>query len=362
MGERLVTSLLKGMNIKSVYYYNSNYEEAGRVDKKFLPSWNKFIADTRMVRIVANNDFLGDTLPNVLKMLFINFTLFDKDNNDENEMFTLKYTEDEQINTKTLLGHIIEQQSTFVNIDKLHTRLVKCITYPFPYAVIDDFLEPDSLTKLLAEVNKLQDADAQTKMIDVSSPYEFNKYAFTTDYSPYLKRLFVELNSPEFVQHIEKITGVKNIICNELSLYGTGIHRIKSKGFSQLHTDFNTYHSQNRKLDRRVNMFIYLNPDWKTEYKGQLCLCDKNTNMCAKQIEPLMNRCVIFNIASSSIYGQPEPLNIPEGAACQYIAVHYCTENTQGDKCLDFEGEAPHNTMWYPNIDVNAKPKQIFLV
>ena len=358
MSERLVESLLKHMNIKSVYYYNANFNEAGRVDDKFLPQWSKFVAGKNDRQLIANNAWLGDPILGVVKQLFINFILFD---DADDNIFTLIYKEDEVIDAKMVLAHMLEHQPKFVNMEKLHNKL-KCVPYPFPHVVIDGFLQSDTLPRILSEVNKLKDADAQSKYIDTSSPYEFNKYAFNSNYGSYLKELFVELNSPVFIKHIERITGVNNIICNELSLHGAGVHRIKSKGFLQLHTDFNTYHSKKGMLDRRINLLIYLNPDWKAEYKGELCLCDKNTNMCAKKIEPILNRCVIFNTTSASIHGHPEPLNVPDDVLRQSIAVYYYTENTQGDKDIDFEGEPPRGTTWYPNIDVAAKPKQIFYV
>ena len=358
MSERLIETLLKHMNIKSVYYYNSNFNEAGRVDDKFLPQWNKFVAGKTNQPLVANNPLLGDPLFAHRKQLFVNFTLF---NDADDNMFTLIYNEDEVIDPKTLLAHMIDDRPKFVNMDKLHNRL-KCLPYPFSHVVVDDFLQSDTLPKILTEVNRLRDADAQSKVIDPLYPHEFNKYAFNSNYDTYLKQLFIELNSTDFIKHIERITGVNNIICNELSLHGTGIHRIRSNGFSQLHTDFNTYHSKNRILDRRVNLLIYLNPDWKSDYKGQLCLCDKNTNMCAKKIDPIMNRCVIFNTTNSSIYGMPETLNVPNDGASQYISVYYYTEKTQGDKEVDFEGSPPRGTTWYSNIDVATKPKQIFYV
>jgi hypothetical protein len=351
MGERLVESLLKHMNIKSVYYYSSNFNEAGRVDDKFLPQWNKFVAGKTNHPLVANNQLLGDPLFAIFKQLFINFTLFD--DTDDN-MFTLIYNEDEVIDAKTLLAHMIDDRPKFVNVDKLHNRL-KCLPYPFSHVVVDDFLRSDTLPKILSEVNRLRDADAQSKVIDPLYPYEFNKYVFSSNYDRYLKQLFIELNSPDFIKHIQRITGVNNIICNEVSLHGTGIHRIRSNGFSQLHTDFNTYHSKNRILDRRVNLLIYLNPVWNSDYKGQLCLCDKNTNMCVKKIEPILNRCVIFNTTSSSIHGHPEPLNVPDDDMLSYIAVNYYTQ--QGDDNnseVDFEGAPPRNTKWYPDIDVSS--------
>jgi hypothetical protein len=359
MNERLVESLLKHMNIKSVYYYNVNFNEAGRVDGKFLPQWNNFVAGKNDRPLIANNALLGDPIFAVVKQLFINFTLFD---DVDDNMFTLVYKEDEVFDVKSVLAHMLEDKPKFVNMEKLHNKL-KCVSYPFPHVVIDDFLQSDTLPKILSEVNNLKDADARYKCVDTSSPYEFNKYVFNSNYGSYLKELFLELNSPVFIKQIERITGVNNIICNELSLHGTGIYRTRKNGFSQLHTDFNTYHSKNRMLDRRINLLIYLNPDWKAEYKGELCLCDKNTNMCAKKIDPILNRCVIFNTTSSSIHGSPERLNVSDNFAGQRsIVVYYYTENTEGDKDIDFEGEPPRGTTWYPNIDVSAKPKQIFYV
>ena len=80
-----------------------------------------------------------------------------------------------------------------------------------------------------------------------------------------------------------------------------------------------------------------------------------------KKIDPILNRCVIFNTTSASIYGMPEPLNMPENVVGQqYIAVNYYMENTQGDADVDFEGCAPRGTTLYPNIDVSARPTQIF--
>lgn len=354
MSERLVESLLKRVNIKSVYYYNSNFIEAGRVDNKFLPEWSKFVTGKNVFSLVVNNALLGDPIYGVVKKLFINFTLFDRD--DDADIFTLIYKEGDEIDAKTFLTHIVEHKTTFVNMEKLNNTPIECITYPFPHVIIDDFIESDKLPKILSEVNKLRDVDTKTKYIDPSSPYEFNKYAFNSNYGLYLKRIFVELNSPDFIKHIQLITGTDNIICNDISLYGSGIHRVKSYGFSQLHTDFNTYHSKNRVLDRRVNLFIYLNPDWKAEYKGELCLCDKNTNMCAKKIEPILNRCVIFNTTSSSIYGHPEPLNVPDDDdMLHYIAVNYYTQRGDDNNSdVDFEGAAPRNTKWYPDIDVSS--------
>jgi hypothetical protein len=61
---------------------------------------------------------------------------------------------------------------------------------------------------------------------------------------------------------LESLTGIHGIIANSLDLQGAGIHRIENNRFLQVHTDFNSYtHPIYGKLDRRINLLLYLNPD-----------------------------------------------------------------------------------------------------
>ena len=236
----------------------------------------------------------------------------------------------------------------FVNENVL--KNVNYDNYPFPHTVIDNFLKNDVLNNTLMSINNLKNENAEWKFTDPNSPCEYNKFAFNLNFDNYLKKLFIELNSPEFIKHIENITGIKDLITNDINLQGAGIHRIKKGGYLQLHTDFNSYHNHYGKLDRRINLLIYMNPEWKEEYNGALCLCDKNKNTCIKKILPILNRCVIFNTTNKSIHGHPEPLNVPEQMCRQSIAVYYYTKNNNVD--VDFEGDKEHNTIWYNNIVV----------
>jgi len=107
-------------------------------------------------------------------------------------------------------------------------------------------------------------------------------------------------------------------------------------------------HPQYGKLDRRINLLVYMNPDWKEEYNGMLSLCDKEKGICVKKILPILNRCVIFNTSNKSIHGHPEPLTVPDNIYRQSIAVYYYTKNE--NLIYDFEGDTEHCTLWYPNI------------
>jgi hypothetical protein len=223
--------------------------------------------------------------------------------------------------------------------------------YPFPHTIIDNFLKEEVVQNMLIHINKLKEEDAESKFIDPKSPYEYNKYAWNNNYGKHLEELFTELNSPEFVSYLEKLTGISGIITNDISLRGAGIHRILNGGFLQLHTDFNNYLSKTHgNLDRRINLLIYMNPEWKEEYNGQLCLCDKDNSICVVKIPPILNRCVKYNTSSKSIHGHPEILKVPKNIVRHSIAVYYYTKSSNSG--LDFEGTKPRTTTWFPNIKV----------
>ncbi len=237
----------------------------------------------------------------------------------------------------------------FFNIDKIINSNYE--SYPFPHVIIDDLIKSDKIQDILKAVNHLNDENAQAKFINTKSSTQFNKYAFNNDYGELLKELFTELNSPEFISYLEQLTGITGIITGDIALRGAGIHRIKKGGYLQLHTDFNSYTTASgEKLDRRINLLIYLNSSWRDSYNGHLFLCDKEKCAPVKKISPLLNRCVIFNTSKYSVHGHPIPLNTPESISRQSIAVYYYTKNTNGD--VDFEGDPEHSTVWYPNIYV----------
>ena len=233
----------------------------------------------------------------------------------------------------------------FVDLQKLN---VNYESYPFPHTIIDNFLNEDILKKTLSSINSLKTKDAPQAYLGKKN--ESKKFAFNKKYGAFLGELFKELNSIEFIKAIEKLTGIDNIIKENTTLRGAGIHIIENKGYLQLHTDFNSYVDKGVKLDRRINLLIYMNPEWKPEYNGDLCLCDKEKNVCVKKIMPILNRCVIFNTTNKSVHGHPTPLKVPSKIRRQSIAVYYYTKNTNNK--TDFEGDPPHSTLWYPNIKI----------
>ena len=214
--------------------------------------------------------------------------------------------------------------------------------------MIDNFFDTNIANKLHENINSLNLEDATSKFTNKKDLHQYNKFGFSeVEKLPLLlKNTFIYLNSKEFIEKIEKCTGISDLVYGDFKLRGAGVHIIKNKGFLGMHTDFNTYkHPTHGKLDRRINLLIYMNKDWKSEYKGDLLMYHPDDISDVKCIQPIFNRCVIFNTTKKNIHGHPEPLCVPEDLYRKSIAVYYYTKNKNGK--VDFEGDAEHSTLWH---------------
>ena len=120
---------------------------------------------------------------------------------------------------------------------------------------------------------------------------------------------------------METLTGIENLISDPYFL-GAGLHQIPRGGKLAVHADFNRHNKF--PLDRRLNILVYLNKDWKEEYGGHLELWDRDMSKC-KKIAPLFNRMVVFPVTDWAYHGHPEPLTCPEGRTRKSIALYYYT-------------------------------------
>jgi hypothetical protein len=100
---------------------------------------------------------------------------------------------------------------------------------------------------------------------------------------------------------------------------GGGLHQIEPGGFLKVHADFNVH--PKLKLDRPVNMLIYLNKDRPEEYGGHLELWDAALRGPRQRILPTFNRTVVFCTTDTSFHGHPHPLTSPPGVTQVGIAV-----------------------------------------
>ena len=196
---------------------------------------------------------------------------------------------------------------------------------PFPHIVIDDFLEPEILRRVITDLQTLPKPDRA-----YNRAQERLKTQYNPDLLPHSTRsLFYFFNSKPFVVFLEWLTGIGGLMPDP-HFDGGGIHRIEPGGHLSIHADFN--HHLRTNTERRLNVIVYLNENWKSEYGSQLELWDRSMDRCVRSIEPLFNRCVIFNTSSFSFHGNPNPVTHPEGKPRLSMALYYYTATWDGSR------------------------------
>ena len=190
---------------------------------------------------------------------------------------------------------------------------------PFPNIVIDNFFNENFLNNVSKEFPDLS-------AVNESQKYENKdevKFA-NNDYLQFpsnIKKLIDFMNSKSFLNFLQNITSIKEKLIADPELNGGGLHEIKSGGYLKIHTDFNKH--PNNDLDRRINILIYLNKNWKSSYGGDLQLWDKDMLKCQKKILPMFNRMVIFSTNDYSNHGHPDPIVCPNYISRKSIALYY---------------------------------------
>jgi len=206
---------------------------------------------------------------------------------------------------------------------------------PFPHIVVDDFLNEEILSDVLDEfpgpeaVNWGRFHNPSEKKLALRDETQMGHNT---------RRLFHSLNSSVFVSFLEALTGIEGLIPDPY-LWGGGLHQIKKGGFLKVHADFNWY--SKLRLDRRLNILIYLNRDWKEEYGGHLELWNKEMTRCEKKISPIFNRCVVFTTTDHSFHGHPDPLNCLDNQTRKSLALYYYTNGRPAD-----EASPVHTTLF----------------
>lgn len=200
---------------------------------------------------------------------------------------------------------------------------------PFPHIVIDNFLPEDILDRVLEEFPDPQ--KIAWKTFDNSAE---KKLASTSELQmgENTRLLLQQLNSSTFISFLEKLTGIDGIIPDP-HFVGGGLHQIEKGGYLKIHVDFNRH--KRMRLDRRLNLLIYLNKDWQEEYGGHFEMWNTEMTKCEKKILPIFNRCVIFSTTDFSFHGHPEPLNCPKNRTRKSLALYYYSNGRPAEEVGD---------------------------
>jgi len=191
---------------------------------------------------------------------------------------------------------------------------------PCPHVLIKDFLEPAAALAMAAQFPRAaSEAWTQYKHANENKLGMAKRQLFP----PAIAAVTDELNSPEFVAWISELTGIPHLMADPM-LEGGGLHQSGPGGYLNVHTDFSMHHFHTN-WRRRVNLILYLNPEWPEEWGGALELWEQKMARCAAKYPPLLNHALIFTTDERSLHGFPDPLTCPHGQSRKSLALYYYT-------------------------------------
>tara|TARA_B110000014_G_C19977275_1_gene506030 strand:+ start:18 stop:896 length:879 start_codon:yes stop_codon:yes gene_type:complete len=213
---------------------------------------------------------------------------------------------------------------------------------PFPNIVLNNFFKNDFLNKIHDEFPDLS-ISKDSQYYNVKNEIKLSNKNYK-EFPKTIKSFIDFLNSDIFLNFLQNLTSIKEKLSSDPYLEGGGLHEIKKGGVLKIHTDFNRHPFLD--LDRRLNVLVYLNKNWKESYGGHLEFWDKNMSKCEKKISPLFNTMAIFSTTDFSNHGHPDPLNCPLETSRKSIALYYFSSGRPND---EIHSKYKKNRTYYKN-------------
>jgi 2OG-Fe(II) oxygenase superfamily len=222
----------------------------------------------------------------------------------------------------------------FLEANKEKLRSDYLLAKPFPYLIIDNFCDPSKIDKVYNSIPELNNKSRDYMF--AKNKFEKSNYRELGDE---FNELYTELSSSRMNEFLSFIANEEVFV--DPDNHGGGLHQGKKNSFLDMHLDFN-YHPLKKGWYRNMNLLLYLNKDWKPEYKGHLKLLDRRTGE-EKEIEVLFNRMIIQQTRNYTLHGYDQT-NFPENKYRTSIATYAYTIHRQLI-------EKPRTTDWFVKED-----------
>ena len=170
---------------------------------------------------------------------------------------------------------------------------------PFRHVVIDSFFDPALCQRLLEQFPQFEDRYALNEVGELGGKAVRMDVCELSDI---YRQLDLYLQTREFLDFVSAVTGIPDLIYDP-DYVGGGTHENRHGQSLDQHVDFN-FHPGTR-WHRRLNLIVYLNPEWEQVWGGNLQLqADPwNGNNSGPTIAPLFNRAVVFETTENSWHG-----------------------------------------------------------
>lgn len=201
---------------------------------------------------------------------------------------------------------------------------------PFNHVVIDNFFTDEVARNIFKDMPGY-DAD-----LDAKYDNAIEKKRTVQNWTKFSKNIYTamtELVSQEFTKHLRYMTNEPELVA-DFGLHGGGIHLHQSGDYLNVHLDYDVHPKLDMK--RKLNIIVYLNPNWKEEWGGNLGMWshDNETGQpkeLIKSVAPMFNRALVFDTTQNSWHGVTEGITAPEGEYRKSLALYYLIPTTDLD-------------------------------
>ena len=204
---------------------------------------------------------------------------------------------------------------------------------PYRHVAINDFFEASYAQELLAQFPAFDSSRALNEAGEVGGKAVVEKIR---DIGASYAALDDLVQSAEFLTLVSELTGVADLRYDPY-YFGGGTHENRSGQDLDPHVDFNRHPVEN--WHRRLNLIVYLNPQWHDGWGGSLELhSDPHAaDNRVKLLTPIFNRCVIFETNEISWHGFSR-IQIPDthpGVTRKSIALYFYTDSRPAQEIAD---------------------------
>ena len=170
---------------------------------------------------------------------------------------------------------------------------------PFRHVVIDGFFDADYAAALLAQFPAFERGNARNEAGELGGKSTIERIRGLGE--PYAQ-LDDLIRTPDFLGLVGRITGIPDLLY-DADYFGGGTHENREGQDLDPHVDFNRHPRE--PWHRRLNLIVYLNPEWEDGWGGSLELHSdpRSPDDRVEVVTPLFNRCVIFETTESSWHG-----------------------------------------------------------
>lgn len=204
---------------------------------------------------------------------------------------------------------------------------------PFRHLVIDGFLDAGYAESLLQAFPPFERGNARNEAGELGGKSTVERIRELG--APYAA-LDDLIQSRAFLDLVSRLTGIPDLLYDPY-YFGGGTHENRSGQDLDPHVDFNRHPIEH--WHRRLNLIVYLNPEWQDGWGGSLELhtdpraADDRVSL----VTPLFNRCVIFETTEWSWHGFGR-IAIPadrEHLTRKSIALYFYTRERPEDERAD---------------------------